>query len=359
MPGEPEIELSRFSRRLLRWIPGEAQALIAASPSAHILRTPREDADGTVHRLRPRSDLTGLAIEFAPGPSPFRFGARTEVPLTLYGYSRSSSSTILVDGAPISPPAQEAEPGTTPAGWMLQIAAGHDISWETSGTESLREFILIQIDTAANERPAVAWRRFAEARLELLVDRIFEIAGTTHGNPECDALSLLAFAWMSAASPETESQQAAADSSGAMGDSTESGTLFRPALPAEELRKVRLAREILYAEYLEPPTTAQLSRRVHLNEFKLKRGYRLAFATSINADLRAYRMRLARDLFLAGERNVASVACAVGYSNPGHFARAFHQAFGVSPGKITQSNRRGGVPLSGLPSPVTKPHQCD
>ena len=50
-------------------------------------------------------------------------------------------------------------------------------------------------------------------------------------------------------------------------------------------------------------------------------------------------MHLARDLLLAGETNVAAAACAVGYSNPGHFARAFQAEFGIAPGQLTRANR--------------------
>lgn len=67
------------------------------------------------------------------------------------------------------------------------------------------------------------------------------------------------------------------------------------------------------------------------NEFKIKLGFRRVCKTTVFGYLRKARMDEARRRFERGERNVASVAVAVGYSNPSHFARAFRRQFGVNP----------------------------
>ncbi len=74
-----------------------------------------------------------------------------------------------------------------------------------------------------------------------------------------------------------------------------------------------------------------VARAVGTNEFKVKQGFRRVYKTTVFGYLRKVRMDRARVLFEGGERNVASVAVAVGYSNPSHFARAFRRQFGVNP----------------------------
>lgn len=94
------------------------------------------------------------------------------------------------------------------------------------------------------------------------------------------------------------------------------------------------AARILQTRCHEAHSIAQLSRAVHLNEFKLKRGFRERFGTTVFGFLRQQRMESARALLQNGSRSVIEVANAVGYSNPSHFARAFKDAFGLNPSEL-------------------------
>jgi len=90
------------------------------------------------------------------------------------------------------------------------------------------------------------------------------------------------------------------------------------------------------ANYLEKNpgishTLHSISRAVHLNEFKLKQGFRKQFGTTVFGYLRQKRMDHARQLLGKGDLTVLEAAQAVGYSNPSHFARAFRSSFGVNP----------------------------
>jgi len=76
---------------------------------------------------------------------------------------------------------------------------------------------------------------------------------------------------------------------------------------------------------------SKLSRRVHLNEFKLKKGFRELFNTTVFGYLREKRMECAGQLLRSGAASVIEVANAVGYANPSHFARAFKQHHGMLP----------------------------
>lgn len=81
----------------------------------------------------------------------------------------------------------------------------------------------------------------------------------------------------------------------------------------------------------EEHTIATISRKVHLNEFKLKKGFRELFDTTVFGFLREKRMEHAGELLKQSSCSVIEVANAVGYANPSHFARAFKEHHGMLP----------------------------
>lgn len=100
---------------------------------------------------------------------------------------------------------------------------------------------------------------------------------------------------------------------------------------AREEAALTAAARILEEHLAEDHSIAGLSRAVHLNEFKLKRGFKHRFGTTIFGYLRQVRMEKAREMLKKRDASVIETANAVGYSNPSHFARAFKQAFGINP----------------------------
>ncbi|MBK1876285.1 AraC family transcriptional regulator [Pelagicoccus mobilis] len=104
---------------------------------------------------------------------------------------------------------------------------------------------------------------------------------------------------------------------------------------AREDTALTAAARILEERLAEDHSIAEISRAVHLNEFKLKRGFKQRFGTTIFGYLRQKRMEAARSKLQRGGISIIEVANAVGYSNPSHFARAFKEAFGVNPSQLT------------------------
>ncbi|MCR9141608.1 MAG: AraC family transcriptional regulator [bacterium] len=314
------LERTRFERRLLgllssagAWpVPVDPEALSGSARTAG-LHLPAKIGTGYIRALRLRPGLEALAIDCRGGAGDFRCAWRADRNLNLLGISLEGQARLTVNGAQL--------PDLAAAAWSAQIEKGARVEWHLPAAGGLRELIYCSGE----------WRDFVPAasraeqpRIALLIERLFEMIAAP--GPEPEALALLAYAWL--------------------GDTPAPGYDSLPGavsgLPPAEMRKIYQARAIVRQEYLAPPTTVRLAQRVALNEYKLKRGYRQVFGDSIHADLRRYRMQLARDLLLAGESSVAAVACAVGYSNPGHFARAFRQEFGLAPGSITRSQRTFG-----------------
>ncbi len=114
---------------------------------------------------------------------------------------------------------------------------------------------------------------------------------------------------------------------------------FSTALP----RKPRVARtdydreQILYArEYLvqnieAPPSLSELARIAGLNEYKLKRGFREQFKTTVFGYLAEKRLELARDYLSDHNKSVTEIANSLGYSSIHHFSHAFKKKFGCPP----------------------------
>jgi AraC-like DNA-binding protein len=107
----------------------------------------------------------------------------------------------------------------------------------------------------------------------------------------------------------------------------------------DEIDRLELARTILEQEYNNPPTILDLSRRVFLNDFKLKRGFKDLWGTTIFGYVRKLRMEKARALLEEGTYNVTEVALKTGHSCLGHFAAAFKKTFGVVPSRYRSGSR--------------------
>ncbi|MDR6224131.1 helix-turn-helix transcriptional regulator [Desmospora profundinema] len=108
---------------------------------------------------------------------------------------------------------------------------------------------------------------------------------------------------------------------------------------AEDLRQVEQACCILNEEMEDPPAVAELARRVCLNEWKLRRGFRQLYGTTVVRCLRDLRMERARRLLEETEHNVTEIACVVGYSHTSHFIASFKKKYGVTP-KVYRSYRK-------------------
>jgi AraC-like DNA-binding protein len=137
-----------------------------------------------------------------------------------------------------------------------------------------------------------------------------------------------------------------------------------PRLRPEDIERVHKARDVLLDNMDAPPSLLTLARRVGLNDFKLKVGFRQVFGTTAFGYLHEQRMEQARRLLEERRLNVTEVACAVGYANPSHFAGAFKRKFGVNPsvygrgGSVLPVHSRGTeirhgaekIPLRAAPS---------
>jgi AraC family transcriptional regulator, transcriptional activator of the genes for pyochelin and ferripyochelin receptors len=108
----------------------------------------------------------------------------------------------------------------------------------------------------------------------------------------------------------------------------------QPAIGKADLEKIYHARDIILRNLNSPLSLMELSRRVCLNEFKLKKYFRQVFGLSVFTLIQEERLKRAKQLIFEGEKNISAIAYELGYAHPQHFQRAFKQRFGVTPGSL-------------------------
>lgn len=104
--------------------------------------------------------------------------------------------------------------------------------------------------------------------------------------------------------------------------------------------KIQQAQSIIMEHMSNPPTLIELSRLIGLNDYKLKKGFKEMFGTTVFGYLREKRLEKAFLLLQQGTMNVTDIANAVGYSNPSYFAEIFKKRFGINPREILRDLNR-------------------
>ncbi|KQB43537.1 helix-turn-helix domain-containing protein [Flavobacterium aquidurense] len=102
----------------------------------------------------------------------------------------------------------------------------------------------------------------------------------------------------------------------------------------DDYNKLQQAKLILDEDYVHAPTLAELSRLISLNEFKLKKGFKACFGTTVKSYIIKLRMEHAKELFKSKASTVSEVAYKCGYKDVSHFSAAFKNFYGFSPQKF-------------------------
>ena len=105
---------------------------------------------------------------------------------------------------------------------------------------------------------------------------------------------------------------------------------------SNDKRIAERAREILSAEYKNPPSVEALSKQVGSNPFKLKQVFHHYFDTTPYGMLLDIRMQNAHQLLASGQHSVAMVAEDVGYRHASNFSAAFMKYFGFPPKQLNR-----------------------
>ncbi|NAY91532.1 helix-turn-helix domain-containing protein [Muricauda sp. JGD-17] len=106
----------------------------------------------------------------------------------------------------------------------------------------------------------------------------------------------------------------------------------------DNVRRIKMAKEIIISRMVEPPTLAELSEEIGLSLRKLKEGFKQIYGDSVYGFLFDYKMEYARKMLETGRHNVNEVGLKVGYSTASHFITSFKKKYGTTPKKYLTSN---------------------
>ncbi len=114
-----------------------------------------------------------------------------------------------------------------------------------------------------------------------------------------------------------------------------------------DLERIHEAREYLLLNMENPPTLKELAHKMGINDFKLKKGYKQVFGTTIFGDFNRERMDKAIQCLLEKNMSIADTALLTGYQDPPNFIRAFKAYFGSTPGELRKRHEQvNGLPIT-------------
>ncbi|PVD52230.1 hypothetical protein DC498_10935 [Terrimonas sp.] len=102
-----------------------------------------------------------------------------------------------------------------------------------------------------------------------------------------------------------------------------------------EINRIHEAKNILLNHISsKPPSVRKLSRLVALNEYKLKKGFRQYFNSSIGKWMQEQKFQYSRELILNTNKPIKEICTMAGYPLTTNFITAFRRRFGVTPGDL-------------------------
>lgn len=99
------------------------------------------------------------------------------------------------------------------------------------------------------------------------------------------------------------------------------------------------AKEILLNEYANPPSILILAKRVRINDFKLKKAFKLLFNKTPYEIVREKRLQVAKNLLQSSEHSISEIANLIGIKNQGYFTKIFFQEFKTLPKDLIKSRK--------------------
>jgi len=117
-------------------------------------------------------------------------------------------------------------------------------------------------------------------------------------------------------------------------------------LRRSDIFKLELAHELVQEHFEQPLSIRALSKRIEMNEFKLKKGFRELFGMTIFELVRQKKMEKALLYIEAAQLNIGEIAASVGYSNASNFTTAFRKQYGCNPSEYVKRISQAQAPAT-------------
>jgi AraC-like DNA-binding protein len=98
--------------------------------------------------------------------------------------------------------------------------------------------------------------------------------------------------------------------------------------------RIIAVRDLVIEKADSPPNLSSIARAVGLNEYKLKRGFKEMFNTTVFGYLTEQRLYLAQRYLRDTQKTASEIALQLGYATPQHFNNAFKKKFGFTPASV-------------------------
>jgi AraC family transcriptional activator of pyochelin receptor len=98
--------------------------------------------------------------------------------------------------------------------------------------------------------------------------------------------------------------------------------------------RIIAVRDLVNERVDNPPNLCEIARLVGLNEYKLKRGFKETFRTTVFGYLAEQRLQLAMQYLRDTNKTAAEISMELGYATPQHFNNAFKKKFSLTPGRV-------------------------
>ena len=105
----------------------------------------------------------------------------------------------------------------------------------------------------------------------------------------------------------------------------------------DNVRKIRLAKDIILRNISEPPSLHELSEEIGLSLNKLKEGFKQLYGDTVFGYLLDHKMEEARRMLASNNYNVNEVGLKIGYSTSSHFIAALKKKYATTPKKYLMS----------------------
>lgn len=123
-------------------------------------------------------------------------------------------------------------------------------------------------------------------------------------------------------------------------ESDRNGKIIRSSYDRE---RIHFVMDYLNQHLADPPSLSSLSRIAGINEFKLKKGFKEIFGSTVFSYIAEARLKLALDELMENQKSVSEVASLLGYSSVNHFSSAFKKKYGLSPSQTAAGLNGSGI----------------
>jgi AraC family transcriptional regulator len=104
-------------------------------------------------------------------------------------------------------------------------------------------------------------------------------------------------------------------------------------------RFLRLARDILYREFKEPPGDDAVAREVGVSPGHLRRSFQHRYRLPMGEFVRERRLQFAVEQLLDTDARLADVATGAGFFDQSHFGKEFRKKYGTTPARFRRRAR--------------------